>query len=40
VSLLIVALQEPFRSEGIHVDSGAMSQALASVSKGLPAYSC
>lgn len=38
--MLIVTLQQPFRSEGIHIDSSAMTAALASVSRGIPAPAC
>ncbi len=38
--MLIVTLQQPFRSEGVHIDSSAMAAAMASVSRGAPPHSC
>lgn len=38
--MLIVTLQQPFRSEGVHIDSSAMAAAMASVSRGIPAPAC
>jgi hypothetical protein len=38
--MLIVTLQQPFRSEGVHIDSSAMTAATTSVSRGTPAQAC
>lgn len=38
--LVIVMLQQPYRSEGLRIDSGSMHAALVSVSRGLPPYTC
>jgi hypothetical protein len=40
IILLIVSLEQPFRSEAIRVNSGSMSAALVSVSRGLPSPRC